>query len=144
MEGFSCPTKDTYTAGCGACPALPAKQARILRLCVGCVQRRVLRSRGAQSGSANNLVDAGPSLTDLMPGLTGFLAPEKRGIHLPPCLIWRYKFPTSWRQFGCFSLFSSSYLPCSELPSSRFGGFSLEGLHCTARCRSMLYCPSGP
>jgi glucan endo-1,3-alpha-glucosidase len=28
--------------------------------------------------------------------------------------------------------------------SSRFGGFSVEGLHCTTRSRSALYCPSGP
>lgn len=43
-----------------------------------------------------------------------------------------------------FSFLSSSYLPCSEFPSSRFGGFSGGGLHCTSRSRSSLHCPSGP
>jgi hypothetical protein len=57
---------------------------------------------------------------------------------------WSYKIPATLPPFCLFFFFSSSYLPCFEYPSSRFGVFSWEGLHCTARSRSLLHCPSGP
>lgn len=58
--------------------------------------------------------------------------------------VWSYKTPSTLPPFCLFFFLSSSYLPCFEYPSSRYGVFSWEGLHCTSRSRSLLHCPSGP
>ena len=58
-------------------------------------------------------------------------------------VIQGYITPTLSWDFNLFS-FPSSYLPCFGVPSSRSGGSSLGGLHCTARSQPSLHCPSGP
>ncbi|KAI0897340.1 hypothetical protein F4806DRAFT_461746 [Annulohypoxylon nitens] len=45
--------------------------------------------------------------------------------------------------FRFFFFFSSSYLPCSARPSSRFGVRKGGDLHCTARSRSSSIIPRG-